>query len=168
MKMTDGWNSTEFAEKMNRLLKRYYAGDNGLSPAAVELRAVWRTSGLAYAIFTVSAPKGIAYVGLEVPVIPGSGSAMSEEETAIEGWLDQLAGDTLASTLDYNKDDKIQWKGKVAENTPGFFSELDTAVGEVFFPWAPSQRDTKQARFAKFSPIWQRNVLVLFPEMAAF
>lgn len=73
-------------------------------------------------------------MGLEMTVIPGSGSATSEEETAIEGWLDQLAGDTLASTLDYNKDDRIQWKGKVAENTPGFFSELDTAVGEVFFP----------------------------------
>ena len=134
MKMTDGWNSTEFAEKMNRLLKRYYAGDNGLSPAAVELRAVWRTAGLAYAIFTVSAPKGIAYVGLEVPVIPGSGSATSEEETAIEGWLDRLAGDTLASALDYNEDDKIQWQGKVAGNTPEFFSELGPAVGEVFFP----------------------------------
>ena len=92
--MTDGWNSTEFAEKMNFLLKRYYAGDNGLSPAAVELRAVWRTAGLAYAIFTVSNLRGIAYVGLEMTVLPGPGSAISEEETAIEGWLDRLAGDT--------------------------------------------------------------------------
>ena len=134
MKMTDGWNSTEFAEKMNCLLKRYYAGDNGLSPAAVELRAVWRTAGLAYAIFTVSNPKGIAYVGLEMTVLPGPSSAISEEETAIEGWLDRLAGDTLASALDYNKDDKIQWQGKVAGNTPEFFSELGPAVGEVFCP----------------------------------
>ena len=136
MTMTDGWNSKEFAEKMNCLLKRYYAGDNGLSPAAVELRAVWRAAGLAYAIFTVSNPKGIAYVGLEMTVLPGPGSAMSEEETAIEGWLDRLGGDTLASTLDYNEDDKIQWKGKVADNTPEFFSELGPAVGEVFFPTA--------------------------------
>ena len=120
MKMTDGWNSTEFAEKMNRLLKRYYAGDNGLSPAAVELRAVWRTAGLAYAIFTVSAPKGIAYVGLEVPVIPGSGSATSEEETAIEGWLDQLAGDTLASTLDYNQGDKIHGRKRSLRTLQNF------------------------------------------------
>jgi len=134
MKMTDGWNSTEFAEKMNCLLKRYYAGDNGLSPAAVELRAVWRTAGLAYAIFTVSNPRGIAYVGVEMTVLPGPGSAMSEEETAIEGWLDRLAGDTLASALDYNEDDKIQWQGKVAGNTPEFFSELGPAVGEIFFP----------------------------------
>ena len=132
--MTDGWNSTEFAEKMNCLLKRYYAGDNGLSPAAVELRAVWRTAGLAYAIFTVTDPQGIAYVGLEMTVIPESGFAGSEEETAIEGWLDRLAGDTLASALHYNKDDKIQWQGKVAGNTPEFFSELGPAVGEVFFP----------------------------------
>ena len=79
-------------------------------------------------------PKGIAYVGLEMTVLPGPGSAISEEETAIEGWLNQLAGDTLASALDYNKDDKIQWQGKVAGNTPEFFSELGPAVGEVFFP----------------------------------
>lgn len=142
MKMTDGWNSAEFAEKMNCLLKRYYAGDNGLSPAAVELRAVWETAGLAYAIFTVSNPKGIAYVGLEMTVLLGPGSAMSEEETAIEGWLDRLAGDTLASTLDYNEDDKIQWKGKVADNTPEFFSELGSAVGEVFFPTAGRTGET--------------------------
>ena len=125
---------------MNCLLKRYYAGDNGLSPAAVELRAVWRTAGLAYAIFTVSNPKGIAYVGLEMTVLPGS--AMSEEETAIEGWLDRLAGDTLASTLDYNENDKIQWKGKVADNTPEFFSELGPAVGEVFLPTAGRTGET--------------------------
>lgn len=132
--MPDRWNLTEFAGKMNCLLKQYYAGDNGLSPAAVELRAVWRTAGLAYAIFTVTDPKGIAYVGLEMTVIPVSGFAGSEEETAIEGWLDQLAGDTLASTLKYSEDDQIQWKGKVAEDSPEFFSELGTAVGEVFFP----------------------------------
>ena len=138
MKVTDGWNSTEFAEKMNCLLKRYYAGDNGLSPASVELRAVWRTAGLAYAIFTVSKPRGIAYVGVEMTVLPGLGSAMSEEETAIEGWLDRLAGDTLASALDYNEDDKIQWQGKVAGNTPEFFSELGPAC---LLYTSPSPRD---------------------------
>ena len=95
MKVTDGWNSTEFAEKMNCLLKRYYAGDNGLSPASVELRAVWRTAGLAYAIFTVSKPRGIAYVGVEMTVLPGLGSAMSEEETAIEGWLGPAVGEVF-------------------------------------------------------------------------
>ena len=73
-------------------------------------------------------------MGVEMTVLPGLGSAMSEEETAIEGWLDRLAGDTLASALDYNEDDKIQWQGKVAGNTPEFFSELGPAVGEVFFP----------------------------------
>ena len=37
------WSSSAFGGYMNSLLKRYFAEENLISPAAVELRAAWRT-----------------------------------------------------------------------------------------------------------------------------
>lgn len=132
--MTANWNLSSFGFYMNSLLKRYFAQENLVSSGAVELRAAWRTPSFVYAVFTVMSTRGLAYVGLEMDPIPASGNVTSEEDTAVKGWVDQLAGSPFAGDLDYGAEDRIQWLGKGSDNVPQHFSELRRMGTEVFLP----------------------------------
>ena len=133
------WSSSAFGGYMNSLLKRYFAEENGISPGAVDLRAAWRTSRFVYCVFSVmSVRRGLAYVGMEMFPIPSTGGVSSEEDTAVKGWADQLAGDPLVGDLDYGSGDKIEWLGEVSNNVPQHFMELrrmkaDRRVGEELY-----------------------------------
>lgn len=124
---------------MNSLLKRYFAQENLISPGAVELRAAWRTSRFVYCVFSVmQVGRGLAYVGMEMSPIPSTGGVSSEEDTAVKGWADQLAGDPLVGDLDFGSGDKIEWLGEVSNNVPQHFMELrrvkaDRRVGEELY-----------------------------------
>lgn len=137
--MKTEWSSSAFGGYMNSLLKRYFAEENGISPGAVELRAAWRTSRFVYCVFSVmSVRRGLAYVGMEMFPIPSTGGVSSEEDTAVKGWADQLAGDPLVGDLDYGSGDKIEWLGEVSNNVPQHFMELrrmkaDRRVGEELY-----------------------------------
>ncbi|WP_311389642.1 hypothetical protein [Corynebacterium haemomassiliense] len=137
--MKTEWSSSAFGGYMNSLLKRYFAEENGISPGAVELRAAWRTSRFVYCVFSVmSVRRGLAYVGMEMFPIPSTGGVSSEEDTAVKGWADRLAGDPFAGDLDYGSGDKIEWLGEVSNNVPQHFMELrrmkaDRRVGEELY-----------------------------------
>ncbi|PME07381.1 hypothetical protein AY498_05925 [Corynebacterium ulcerans] len=122
--MTANWNLSSFGFYMNSLLKRYFAGDVAMPPEDVEVRATWRTSEYVYCVFSVMSTQGIAYVGMEMPPIPNSEGVSSEEDTAVKGWVDQLAGNTIAPDLDYGSDDKIKWLGGDRDYDPKHFVEL--------------------------------------------
>ena len=123
--MKTEWSSSAFGGYMNSLLKRYFAEENLISPGAVELRAAWRTPQFVYCVFSVMrVTRGLAYVGMELPPIPSTGGVSSEEDTAVKGWADQLAGDPLVGDLDYGSGDKIEWFGEVSNNVPQHFMEL--------------------------------------------
>lgn len=122
--MVNNWSITSFAHYMNSLLKRYFAQENLISSGAVELRAAWRTAQYVYCVFSVMSTKGLAYVGMEMPPIPSTGGVSSEEDTAVKGWADKLAGDPFAGDLDYGSGDKIEWLGEVSNNVPQHFMEL--------------------------------------------
>ena len=137
--MKTEWSSSAFGGYMNSLLKRYFAEENGISPGAVDLRAAWRTSRFVYCVFSImSVRRGPAYVGMEMFPIPSTGGVSSEEDTAVKGWADQLAGDPLVGDLDYGAGDKIEWLGEVGNNVPKHFMELrrmkaDRRVGEELY-----------------------------------
>ena len=123
---------------MNSLLKRYFAEENLISPGTVELRAAWRTPRFVYCVFSVKSTRGLAYLGMELPPIPSTGGVSSEEDTAVKGWADQLAGDPFVGDLDYGSGDKIEWLGEVSNNVPQHFMELrrmkaDRRVGEELY-----------------------------------
>ena len=118
------WSSSAFGGYMNSLLKRYFAEENLISPGAVELRAAWRTPQFVYCVFSVMSTRGLAYLGMELPPIPSTGGVSSEEDTAVKGWADKLAGDPFAGDLDYGSGDKIDWLGEVSNNVPQHFMEL--------------------------------------------
>lgn len=127
--MKETWSPESFYREMNRLLKRYFPGDNAVPPDDVEVRAVWRTLEYAYCVFSVRSTRGLAYVGMELILIPSitveSGENYSSEvRTAVNGWGDQLAGNHIASYLDYGRGDKIEWLGGVKEYDPKHFAEL--------------------------------------------
>ena len=137
--METEWSSSAFGSYMNSLLKRYFAEENLISPGAVELRAAWRTPQFVYCVFSVMAVRrGLAYVGMEMFPIPSTGGVSSEEDTAVKGRADQLAGDPLVGDLDYGAGDKIEWLGEVGNNVPKHFMELrrmkaDRRVGEELY-----------------------------------
>ncbi|MDN8627127.1 hypothetical protein [Corynebacterium ureicelerivorans] len=137
--MKTEWSSSAFGGYMNSLLKRYFAEENLIHPRAVELRAAWRTSRFVYCVFSVMrVTRGLAYVGMEMSPIPSTGGVSSEEDTAVKGWADQLAGDPLVGDLDYGSGDKIEWLGEVSNNVPQHFMELrrmkaDRRVGEELY-----------------------------------
>lgn len=131
--MTADWKLSSFSFYMNSLLKRHFAVENLVSSGAVQIRAAWRTPAFVYAVFTVMSTRGLAYVGLEMDLIPATGNVSSEEDTAVKGWVGQLAGCPFAGDLYYGPEDKIQWLGKVCEDVPQYFSELRKMETEVFF-----------------------------------
>ena len=99
------------------------------------------TPQFVYCVFSVMrVTRGLAYVGMELPPIPSTGGVSSEEDTAVKGWADQLAGDPLVGDLDYGSGDKIEWLGEVSNNVPQHFMELrrmkaDRRVGaELYIP----------------------------------
>ena len=122
--MNTEWSVSAFGGYMNSLLKRYFAEENLISPGAVELRAAWRTPQFVYCVFSVMSTRGLAYLGMELPPIPSTGGVSSEEDTAVKGWADRLAGDPLVGDLDYGSGDKIEWLGEVSDNVPQHFMEL--------------------------------------------
>lgn len=122
--MKTEWSPSAFGRYMNSLLKRYFAEENSISPGDVELRAAWRTPQFAYCVFSVRSAGGLAYLGMEMPLIPSTGGVSSEEDTAVKGWADQLAGNSLAQHLDYASGEKIVWLGGTRANDPQNFAEL--------------------------------------------
>lgn len=122
--MMSEWDVSEFGNYMNSLLKRHFAQENGITPESVELRAAWRTTRFAYCVFSVMSTRGVAFVGMKMYLIPSTGGVSSEEDTAVKGWGEQLAGDPLVGILDYGSRDKIEWISDVGEGVPRYFSEI--------------------------------------------
>ncbi|AWB83252.1 hypothetical protein [Corynebacterium liangguodongii] len=138
--MTTEWSVSEFAKYMNSLLKRYVAPDDGLPPEAIEVRAAWKTPQYVYCVFSVKFRGGLAYAGMEMPPMPDYEDVSSEEDTAVKGWADQLAGDPFIDELDYGPGDDIEWLGGMRDFYPRNFSEVrrmkegDKIDGGLYLP----------------------------------
>ncbi|MDO5032965.1 hypothetical protein [Corynebacterium sp.] len=134
--MTDDWDPAIFGQRLNELLKHYEASENQVTPEDIEVRAVWCTTSRIFAVFSVKTPKGLAFVGMETYPIPGRGF-LSERQSAVHAWGNQLAGDPFIDELEFSAGDKIHWFIGVNPNVPQHFSDIKALEAEVYLPSTP-------------------------------
>ncbi|MCQ9330410.1 hypothetical protein NQ023_07930 [Corynebacterium phoceense] len=134
--MDRSFDLAAFVAKMDELINRYVAPDQGLPPEDVTVWAAWYTQDFVYLIIEAQRG-GTTYIGYEVDFRRAHRDVSAEVETAVHAWGDQMAGDSFVGVVPFDSSDVIYWWDArwVAKDVPRTLADIDGAVEAASESW---------------------------------
>ena len=125
-----------FVAKMDELINRYVAPDQGLPSEDVTVWAAWYTQDFVYLVIDAQRG-GTTYIGYEVDFRRAHRDVSAEVETAVHAWGDQMAGDSFVGVVPFDSSDVIYWWDArlVAKDVPRTLADIDGAVEAASESW---------------------------------